>query len=964
MSKSKGLVCLFMAVIFLVTSSFAATQNRITNGISGAQVPVPGQVHRLAQQQFDLGRVDSAMRMDTMTLVMTQTAAQKQALKQLLAQQQDPKSSNYHKWLTPEQFADRFGLSQNDIQQLASWLTSQGFTEVHPARGRLWVSFTGTAGQVESAFGTEIHRYNVHGELHHANSIAPNLPASLLGIVAGIEGMHDFRPHSRAAKRSRPYWYSSNRGGDFIAPGDISTIYDLKTLYSAGNDGTGQKLAVMGQTNIYLADLNNFRSGFGLSSLTCTTDGNGVITACNDPHFQYIADGSTSLSSSGDISEADLDLEWSGAVARGAQIIYVNSTNTFTSFEYAIDNNLAPVISLSYGLCEFDDNILPSHETFLQQANTQGITFVNSSGDSGAAECDFSGTVTSTNLATQGLAVSYPASSPEVTGVGGTGVTFAAWDSPTYWGTANGPDGGSAISYVPEQTWNEGFEIAQYCQAHSTNEFCTQGGSTPVAGWVNITSEATAQTDIGISSGGGGASNCSVQTSDFSACVSGFPRPSWQTVSVAGQTTRLSPDVSFFASPDFPGYVFCTPQSELVKNAPTTSTCASGISSAVDTYFSTIGGTSASAPVFAGIVALMNQYTSSSGQGNINPMLYQLAATAPSAFHDITIADIKVYCQPGTPTGQLSSLLCPSTGVIGYSAGTGFDLATGLGSLDVNAFAVALKNPPDFTASTPTTSLNLFTGQSGTATITVTPINGFSGSVSFSCSTLTGVSCSFSPTTVSGSGTTTATIQTTGTGNVSGTLVITAATGTLSTVTHQAGSIAVTAAPGFSLTPSATSFQVAQGSNVDATVALAFANGFTGTVTFSCSDTVAQSTCTAPPQTNAAGNVSFHITTTAPTAKLQRPFDRSNGIFYAVFLPGLMGIVFTIGSRKRSLRGMRLLGLIVVLGLSTVWMASCGGNGNSGSTGNAGTPKGTYTINVTATSGSATANASFQLVVQ
>ena len=183
----------------------------------------------------------------------------------------------------------------------------------------------------------------------------------------------------------------------------------------------------MGQTDIYLADLNDFRTGFGMSGISCTTNSSNVITACSDPHFSYVLDGADpGLSTNGDISEADLDLEWSGAVARGAQIIYVNSSDTFTSFLYAISANVAPVISLSYGECEFDDNNLQTiHEPALQQANLQGITFVNSSGDTGAAECDYSATVTSTQLATQGIAVSYPASSPEVTGVGGTAVQLA-----------------------------------------------------------------------------------------------------------------------------------------------------------------------------------------------------------------------------------------------------------------------------------------------------------------------------------------------------------------------------------------------------------------------------------------------------------------------------------------------------------------------------------------------------------
>jgi subtilase family serine protease len=976
MSKSRAILCLLSSLVVCASLSFAATADRISGGITGGPaVTLRGNIHHLALPQFDQGSVDPAMQLGTITLVTVPTPAQQQALKQLLAQQQNRKSPLYHKWLTPEQYADRFGLSKNDIQQLAAWLQGQGFTMVHTARGRNWVSFTGTAAQIENALGTEIHHYNVKGQMHYANATAPKIPQALAGIVAGFRGLNDFRPRPMNQKRTRPYWYSSTQG-DFIAPGDFATIYDINALYTGGIDGTGQKIAVMGQTDIYLADLNDFRAGFGLSSLTCTTNATtGVITACSDPHFEYVLDGSDpGLSTNGDILESDLDLEWSGAVASGAQIIFVNSTDTFTSFYYAIDNDLAPVISLSYGACEFDDNFILSatgsgeplsNEAELQKANAEGITFVNSSGDSGAAECDSASTVTNTNLATNGLAVSYPASSPEVTGVGGTGVTLAAWDSSTYWGTTNGTSGGSALSYMPEQVWNDALEISQYCASNSTNLFCTQGGSTKVTGWVPITSEATAQTDIGLSAGGGGSSDCSAQNASFSACVSGFPQPSWQTVTISGQTTRMSPDISFLASPNFPGYVICTPQSELSSSSTSTqSSCVSGISTAVDTYLSIIGGTSASAPVFAGIVALMNQYTSSAGQGNINPTLYQLAATAPNAFHDITSGDNNAYCEAGTPTGQLSSLLCPTSGVIGYSASTGFDMASGLGSVDVDNFAVALASPPDFTASTPTTTLSVFDGQSGSATITVVPINNFTGSVSFSCSGVSGVTCSFSPSSVAPPGTTqtTATISA-ASGAGSGTLVITATTGVLSQVSHQAASIATTTSTPFTLAPTATSFQVAQGSNVNATVTLTLNSGFSGMVAFTCSDPASASICTAPPNTNVSGNVTFQITTTAPTSKLQRPMDRGTRIFYAALLPGLMGIVFA-GSRKRSLRGMRLLAMLMLLGVSTLWMASCGGSNSGNTTTNPGTPTGTYTINVTGASGGATATSSFQLVVQ
>ncbi len=966
MSKSRAIVCLLSSLVVCASLGFAATQDRIPGGITGGPaVPLAGNIHHLALPQFDQGSVDPAMQLGTITLLTVPTPAQQQALKQLLAQQQDRKSPLYHKWLTPEQYADRFGMSKNDIQQITGWLKSQGFTMVHGARGRNWVSFTGTAAQVQAAFATEIHQYGVNGELHYANATAPKIPQPLSGVVLGFRGLNDFRPRARSQRRARPDWYSSSLG-DFIAPGDLATIYDIGALYTAGVDGTGQKLAVMGQTDIYLADLNDFRSGFGLSSLTCTTNATtGVITACSDPHFQYLLDGSDpGLSTHGDISESDLDLEWSGAVAPGAQIIFVNATDTFTSFYYAIDNNVAPVISLSYGLCEFDDNFLSSDETELQKANSQGITFVNSSGDSGAAECDGVSTVTSANLATKGLAVSYPASSPEVTGAGGTGVLLADWNNPTYWGTTNGTSGGSALSYVPEQVWNDDLEIYQYCAANPTNVFCTQGGSTKVTGWVPITSEATAQTDIGLSSSGGGASNCSVQNSGLTSCVSGFPKPSWQTVTVSGApSVRLSPDVSFFASPNFPGYVFCTPLSELTSSSSTASSCASGITTAVNTNLSIIGGTSASAPVLAGVVALLNQYlvgSASPGLGNINPTLYTLAATPSNgAFNHVDTGDNNVSCVVGTPSAQPVSLQCPASGVIGYSASnsdatTGYNLVAGLGSMDVNKFAVAWaasRSPSTATLATSTNST--FLTASVTLTATVSPSTA-TGNVTFENGTSVLGTAALS----SGTATLNTTALPVGTNTITATY-----NGNATLATATSTSATVTVATPFTLTPTATSFQVAQGSNVNATVALALTSGFSGTVAFTCADPASASICTAPPSTNVSGNVTFQITTTAPTAKLQRPMDRGTRIFYAAFLPGLLGIVIA-GSRKRSLRGMRLLAMLMLLGISTVWMASCGGSNSGNTTTNPGTPKGTYTITVTGASGGATAPSTFQLVVQ
>ena len=375
------------------TLCFAAQADRIAGNVESSQmVPLVGQTNHKVKPQYDQGRVPATMQMNQLTLLTLPTPSQQEALRALVAEQQDPKSANFRKWITPEQWADRFGLSQNDVQKITAWLKSQGLSVQNVARGRNWITFSGTAAQVESAFHTEIHHYKVDGETHYANATAPSIPAALAGIATGVRGLDDFLPKSAGLKRNakarsaRPDYWDSSFQTDFVAPGDIEVIYDLTPLYSAGINGAGQKLAIIGQTDVYLADLNDFRSGFGLPAISgCTTGSTGLITSCttsSTANFQYVVVGTdlNSPSTCGDLTEADLDLEWSAAIAPGAQIIYVNDPVTFTSdctqivtgggvfkaFYYAIDNNVAPVISMSYGApCEFAENPLPNDEIIL-----------------------------------------------------------------------------------------------------------------------------------------------------------------------------------------------------------------------------------------------------------------------------------------------------------------------------------------------------------------------------------------------------------------------------------------------------------------------------------------------------------------------------------------------------------------------------------------------------------------------
>jgi uncharacterized protein (TIGR03437 family) len=574
----------------------SGAEDRIPGRVDqGRLVPVPGHPASGARARFDRGPADPRLPLDAVTLLLKPDPS----LDRFLADLQDPASSDYHRWLTPEQFASRFGLSQSDIAKITSWLASQGLRVTQVARGRHWITVSGTAERVGRAFHTEIHRFSDGQETHYANATDPSLPEALAGIVAGFSGLDDFGPKPQMVK---PLY---NRGGShYLAPDDFATIYDLKPLYSQGYDGTGQSVAVIGQSAVDVTDIQAFRSQFGLPD--------------NDP--QMVLVGTDPGMRSGDMEEADLDLEWAGAVAPKARIVYVYSTSIGTSLLYAVDQNLAPVMTLSYGGCE--QNYSPAWRYVAQQASAQGITWMVASGDQGAAACDFTA---ATPQASKGATVTWPAGIPEITAVGGTRFNDGGG---VYWSSANTAGLGSALSYIPETAWNDSAE---------RNDLASTGGG--VSAW--------------------------------------YPKPAWQRgPGVPADNARDVPDISFAASPDHAGYQF-------------TSGGKTG----------TVGGTSVSSPAFAGIVAVLNQYLTSKnllsqpGLGNLNPMLYRLAQASPEAFHDVTTGDNRVPCAQGSPDCR--------DGLVGYPAGAGYDLATGLGSLDVRVLAERWNNG---TATTTTVS--------------------------------------------------------------------------------------------------------------------------------------------------------------------------------------------------------------------------------------------------------------------
>jgi uncharacterized protein (TIGR03437 family) len=534
-----------------------------------------GHVHPRALPENDRGPVSPAMPIRRASLLFKPAAG----IDAFLTEQQVPGSPNYRKWLTPEQFGERFGLTDNDIAKVAAWLQSQGLKIDNVARGRHWITFSGTAEQAARTFHTSFHHYLVNGKTHFANVDAPSVPAAFADVVSGFLGLDDFKPVSQIVRPA----YTSSKGKHSLVPDDLAAIYNIAPLYAAGIDGDGQNIAIIGDSSLDLSDLRAFRQTFNLPN--------------NDPIQILVGDDP---GYNGDVVESNLDIEWANAIARGAQVFYVYGQDVFGAAQFAVDFNVAPVLSLSFGGCEAYNQA--SFRTVAQQAVAQGITWLTASGDTGGAACDQSAAIPQ---ASKGLSVAFPASIPEITAVGGTQLD----DTTQYWAPTNTANGASALGYIPETVWND----------------------TPFVG--------------AFSAAGGGASIL-------------FPKPYWQTgPGVPADTARDIPDVSLAASPNHAGY---------------------------QVYFYgglfPVGGTSASTPAMAGVVALLNQYLTSKsilakpGLGNINPTLYRLAQSTSNVFHDVTTGDNAVRCKLGSPD-------CVE-GFVGYAAGPGYDRASGLGSID------------------------------------------------------------------------------------------------------------------------------------------------------------------------------------------------------------------------------------------------------------------------------------------
>lgn len=616
----------------------------------GAAV-VASRLHARPEARFDVGRIDGDVPLGHMSLSFRPSPAQQADRDALLAAQQDPTSPSYHRWLTPERYAARFGATPETIANVGAWLRGGGFTVDSVSRAGTRIFFSGTVAHVEQAFSTEIHRYQVDGEERHGLASDPSAPAAIGDLVFGLHGVDDFRAPRRMRLAPGTTGIVDAGGktivGHALAPEDVARIYDFERLYAAkpaALDGSGVSIAVIGGSYYNPSDIAAFRKMAGLAPPKISD-----ILVPGTGNREY---------DEGGMEEASADLEWSGAMAPGASLTFVYSHFTdedlVGAFRYAIDEALAPIMNVSFVGCEAEtsEGMRAELVEAADQANLEGITIAVAAGDSGPASCDVHSNP-KVSMASRGISVNLLASIPGVTAVGGTSVSNDDAD----WASTNDGVLGSAIvparpaSFPLDTAWDD-------------------DESPALAALLGLDDSQTLASLAGLSAGGGGASAL-------------FDKPVWQqATSMPAADHRTIPDVALTAGGGGVQYAVLMSY-----------TAADGADAAnvIGPRVLPVGGTSLSSPVFAGFLAILNQALVANGNlatpglGNINPQLYALYASNATnkAFRDVVSGTNCVPCKAGSPD-------CPATPTppcnaplhFGYAAGPGYDEVTGLGTID------------------------------------------------------------------------------------------------------------------------------------------------------------------------------------------------------------------------------------------------------------------------------------------
>jgi pseudomonalisin len=801
MRKGFGLALLVCTISSLLGGVQAkAAMNRFID--DNDTVVMHGNTHPWARSMAQ-GLAPASLPLQHMIMSLQIPAKKQTVLGDFLKQQHDPASPNYHKWLTPEEFASKFAPSAEDVAAVSAWLTSHGFVVDEVARSRTWINFSGDANGVEQAFRTRMATVQVGGRSYHANATDPSLPRALADVAAGIVTLHNIPRQPKhngvklfASNQAVPN-YTSGSGSHYLAPGDFAAIYNVSPLYSAGIDGTGQSIAIVGRTHPATANWASFRTAMGLPAKTPQVVVNGA-----DPGDL----------GSGEDTEANLDVEWAGGIAKGANVIFVTSKSTNStdgvdlSAQYIVSNNIAPIMSVSFGSCEADMGSTENtfYNNLWAQAAAQGITVVVAAGDAGAAGCSDPGAATGSGKAVNGLA-----STPYNIAVGGTQFNEAGG---SYWNPVNGTDSTSATGYIPEIAWNESGSVS--------------GGS-------------------GLWASGGGVSQV-------------YGKPSWQVApGVPQDGKRDLPDVSLSGA-GHDAYLIYSNGS-----------------------LGAVGGTSASAPSFAGVMALLLQKTGQR-QGNANGLLYQMGnaqygSGGAKVFHDITASNNSV------------------PGVTGYSCAAGYDLVTGLGSVDAYALARnwggVVTTKPDFSlgAMAPVT---VSAGKTASTSVQVALSNGFNSAVSLAVSGMTsGMTAGISPASLAAPGSGSATISIAVGSNVpAGTSTLTV-TATGAGVSHtQSFNLTVAPGPDFSTTVTAPQ-AVIQGSTGTFKISTSALGGFNAAVAFTVSGLPAGVSASFVPASIAApgtGNATLTVTASSGAALGSRNFTvtaTGGGLAHSVQVP-------------------------------------------------------------------------------
>jgi subtilase family serine protease len=673
-------------------------------------VALEGNTRREANARNDHGIVPDDFPLRHMLLQLKRSPEREAALKQYIDELHDPQSSNFHQWLTADQFAEHYGVAKEDIDTVTDWLRSRGFTVEGVQPSGLTVDFSGTAGLVRSAYHTEIHNLEVNGERHFGNMSDPRIPSALEPLVAGIVSLHNFLPRPLLVPRTQYTFGSSNHA---LAAGDIATIYNLNPAFAAGYTGRGQTIMVLEDTYLYsTGDWTVFRKTFGLArtypyGTLAQVSPTGALT-CANPGFQ----GKSSDPGYGDDGEAAIDVEWATAAAPNAAIVLAACTDTTTTFGglIALQNvlngpsaSLPSVVSISYGDAEADNGAAANaaYNTAYQQAVAEGVSIFVSSGDWGAAVADLGG------VSTHGIGVSGLTSTPYNVSVGGLdfGYTADRVSSGAYWNSTNSNTYSSALSYIQEIPWNDscaGGIVASYLGITPLG-LCNNSAVTSSSGSLHFLLNAAG--------GSGGPSGCATGTpasaDKVGGTCAGYAKPSWQSGLYGNPSdgVRDVPDVSLFAANGFwdAYYVVCWSNPD--HSAGGGYTCTGAPST-----WAGFGGTSVSAPIMAGIQVLINQKTGSRW-GNPNTTYYSLAKTEYGAsgsaacssntvnkssnsciFYDVTQGDNDVVCEAAggiltncyRPSGTYGILSTSNTANLpAYSAGVGWDFASGIGSVNV-----------------------------------------------------------------------------------------------------------------------------------------------------------------------------------------------------------------------------------------------------------------------------------------